>query len=253
MNDYQHGFCMTDNGQPTQFLSRRSVLGACGVAGTACLAGCTSSGSLEAETTVTREYDGVDISEFTVETTNGDIDIREEQRETVSVEATKHAVDEDALSDVTLVEDRTGERLSLSVESDDSGLLSFGTAPRMDLVIAVPDRLNITTESTNGDIDIGSKSAERLNAESTNGDIAFWLANSSDIQANTTNGDVSITLPATAEPSVSFETTNGEVATSGLEAGSIEADSEIDQTIGNGTHRIRVDTTNGNLRIQGEN
>jgi len=228
------------------------VLGACGVAGTACLAGCTSSGSLAAETTVTREYDGAELSEFVVETTNGDIDIREQQRETVNVEATKHAADEDALKDITLVEDRTGERLSLSAESDDSGLLSFGSAPRMDLVLVVPDQLSITTESTNGDIDIGSRTAESLNAESTNGDIAFSLANPSDIRANTTNGDVSIRLPATAEPSVSFETTNGEVATSGLEAGTIEADSEINQTIGNGTHRIRVDTTNGDLRIQEE-
>ena len=122
----------------------------------------------------------------------------------------------------------------------------------MDLVLVVPDQLSITTESTNGDIDIGSRTAESLNAESTNGDIAFSLANPSDIRANTTNGDVSIRLPATAEPSVSFETTNGEVATSGLEAGTIEADSEINQTIGNGTHRIRVDTTNGDLRIQEE-
>ena len=243
---------MTDNGQSNRVLLRRSLLGACGVAGSACLAGCTSSGSLAAETTLTREYDGAQISEFTVETINGDIDIREEQRETVSVEATKHAADEDALKDVTLVEDRTGERLSLTVESNDSGLLSFGTAPRMDLVLVVPGRLSITTETTNGTIDIGSRTAESLSAESTNGDIVLSVANSSDIQATTTNGNVSITLPATAEPSVSFETTNGEVATSGLEAGSIESDSEINQTIGNGTHRISVDTTNGDLKIQGE-
>ena len=243
---------MTDTGHSIGFLSRRGLIGTCGVAGIASFAGCTSTGSLAADTTVTREYDAANISEFTVETINGDIDIREEQRETVSVEATKHAADEDALKDVTLVEDRTGERLSLTVESDDSGLLSFGTAPRMDLVLVVPGGLSITTETTNGTIDIGSRTAESLSAESTNGNIVLSLANSSAIQATTTNGNVSITLPATAEPSVSFETTNGEVATSGLEAGSIEADSEINQTIGNGTHRISVDTTNGDLRIQGE-
>ncbi len=88
---------MPDNGQPTRFLSRRSVLGACVVAGTACLAGCTSSGSLAGETTVTREYDGAELSEFTVETTKGDIDIREQQRETVRFEAMKQAADEDAV------------------------------------------------------------------------------------------------------------------------------------------------------------
>lgn len=241
---------MRDHGQPTRFMSRRSLLGACAVAGTVCLAGC-SSGSLDAETTVTREYNGADISEFAVEAVNGDIDIREEQRETVNVEATKRAEDEDALDDITLREDRVGESLSLTVDSDD-GLLSLDPTPRMDLVLAVPEGLSIRAETTNGDIEIRTRTAESISADTTNGDITLSLAKPSDIQANTTNGDVSITLPATAEPSISFETTNGEFEASGLDAGSIEADSGIDQTIGNGTYRIRVDTTNGDLRIQGE-
>ncbi|PHQ47602.1 hypothetical protein DJ68_00990 [Halorubrum sp. C3] len=66
-------------------LSRRSLLGSCIAAGTAALAGCTS-GSLEAETTVTREYDGTDISEINVQGVNGDITIRDAQRETVQLD-----------------------------------------------------------------------------------------------------------------------------------------------------------------------
>ncbi|MDB2283624.1 hypothetical protein PM030_17530, partial [Halorubrum ezzemoulense] len=79
-----------------QRLSRRNLLGACIAAGTATLAGCTS-GSLEAETTVTREYDGTDISEINVQGVNGDIAIRDTQRETIQLNGTKRAASEDAV------------------------------------------------------------------------------------------------------------------------------------------------------------
>lgn len=71
-----------------QRLSRRSLLGSCIAAGTAALAGCTS-GSLEAETTVTREYDGTDVSEITVQGVNGDIVVRDAQRETIQLDGKK--------------------------------------------------------------------------------------------------------------------------------------------------------------------
>jgi hypothetical protein len=38
------------------------------------------------------------------------------------------------------------------------------------------------------------------------------------VQADTTNGNVSITLPASAEPSINYETTNGGFEASGLDA-----------------------------------
>ena len=241
---------MSDHGRPSRSPSRRGLLGACAVAATAGLAGCAS-GSLDAETSVTREYDGDELTELAVETTSGEIDIREEHREKVRVEATKRAADDEALDDIRLREDRVDESLSLTVDSD-SGLLSFGSAPRMDLVIAVPDGLTIRAETTDSDIDIGARTAERISADTTNGDIALSVATPSDIRANTTNGDVSITLPATGEPSVSFETTTGEFDAGGFDTGSIEADSGVDRTIGNGTHRIRVETTNGDLTVRGE-
>lgn len=66
---------MSSRTQANQLMPRRSLPSACIAAGTACLAGCTSS-SLEAETTVTEEYDGIDASEIVIQGINGDISIR---------------------------------------------------------------------------------------------------------------------------------------------------------------------------------
>lgn len=79
------------------------------------------------------------------------------------------------------------------------------------------------------------------------------LSEPSEVRADTTNGDVSITLPATAEPAVSFEINNGDVAINGFEADSTESNSEIDRMIGDGTHRITADTMNGDISIRGGN
>ncbi|WP_152420204.1 hypothetical protein [Halorubrum distributum] len=108
-------------------LSRRSLLGSCIAAGTAALAGCTS-GSLEAETTVTREYDGTDISEINVQGVNGDITIRDAQRETIQLDGKKRAASEEDLDRITLQADQSDDRLSLTVDTEDSGFRPFGSS-----------------------------------------------------------------------------------------------------------------------------
>ena len=241
---------MSDEQNTDGAMTRRSLLGACATVGTVCLAGCTS-GSLQAETTVTQEYDGTEVSTLEVQGINGDIQIRDEQRETIHVEARKQAADEAGLELITLNDKRTADRLSLTVNTKDTSLLPIGPPPlRMDLTLIVPEGLHVSTEITNGMIDIETTGTESVSAETTNGEVVLSLGEASDIQANTTNGDVSITLPPTAEPAVSFDTTNGEFETTGIEAGSIASGSGADSTSRNGTRQVTVDTTNGNLTIQ---
>lgn len=242
---------MSGNHNAGKAMSRRSVLGACATAGIACLAGCTSR-SLEAETTVTQEYNGTGVSELEVRGINGDIEIRDEQRETIQVDAKKQAANDEGLELITLQDEQTEDRLSLTVNTEDTGFFPPGPPPlRMDLTLTLPEGLHISAEATNGTIDIETTGAESVSADTTNGEIVLALAEASDIRATSTNNDVSITLPPSAEPAVSFETTNGEVETTGLKAGSIASDSGVNSTIGNGTRQVTVNTTNGNLTIQG--
>jgi len=240
-----------DDTDSTPPLSRRTLLGGCAAAGTVGLAGC-SSRSLAAETTVTQEYDASEIATLVVDVPNGTVDITEQQRATVGVEATKQAVDEAALDRLTLEGERTGDGLSLAVDSGDSGLLSLGPTPRMDLALTVPAGLQLDAKSTNGAITVDTSGADRVTAETVNGDIDISVVAATDVVADTTNGNVSITLPSTAEPSISYETTNGGFETSGLDAGSIEADAGVERTVGNGTHQLTVTTTNGDLTLRGD-
>ncbi len=228
-----HGSHMSSRDQAIQLLPRYSLLGACITAGTACLAGCTS-GSLEAETTGTEEYEETEAPEIEIQAIKSDIEIRNEQPETVHLKAIKKAASEDELDLVTLQAEQSEDHLSLTVDTEDSGFLPLNSPPlQMELTRTVPEGLDLIAEATNGDVEIETTGAESVSAD-------------------TTNGDVSITLPATAEPAVSFETTNGDVAIKRSEADSTESDSAIDRMIGDGTHRITANTMSGDITIRGE-
>ncbi|ERH02765.1 MAG: hypothetical protein J07HN6_00805, partial [Halonotius sp. J07HN6] len=96
---------MHDDTDSTPLLSRRTLLGGCATVTTVGLAGC-SSRSLAAETTVTQEHDASEIATLGINVPNGAIDITEEERATVGVEAAKQAVDDEALDRLTLQDER---------------------------------------------------------------------------------------------------------------------------------------------------
>ncbi len=241
-------FASSERGESASVL-RRQLLGCCASAVIVGLAGCLSTG-LDAEETVPREYDE-DVSAVAVETVNGEVEVRGEDRDTISVEGTKRAPDEDTLDEVSLESESDEETLALRADVDtSSSLFSLGGASaRIDLTVWVPETLVVEAETTNGDVDLDLRAPDDVTADTTNGDIAIALDATPDILAETTNGDVEITLPETAEPEISFETTNGDIEVSDL-IDSLEADSSTETTIGDGTHEILVETTNGNLRVR---
>jgi hypothetical protein len=98
---------------------RRTVLGTLGTLAFGTVAGCL--GSLDAEETITREYDLREATEIRAETTNGEIEFQTEQRDTVSVDGNKRATDEDALDDVSLNATNDGDALSIVVETSEDG------------------------------------------------------------------------------------------------------------------------------------
>lgn len=169
---------------------RRELLGGCGAVVTA-LAGCVSmSGSLDAEETITREYDGIDVSQVETETVNGDLEIRDENRETVRVDGRKEAADEEALDEISLEADHDGEVLSLIADHGDDGLLSFGPSSRMELSVTIPESLAVTAETTNGDLSVSGLDAGSLDVDSSTETTIG--AGTHRIAVETTNGDLTI-------------------------------------------------------------
>jgi len=221
--------------------------------------------------TVTREYSEA-FETVAIETPNGDIDVHTTDGP-ISVTGTKRAADAADLADVALTESRDGTRLRLTVEIDD-GFFSFGTSPRMDLEVAVPelaaleaDTANgavtcdlssvgtVAAATTNGAIECTADGAEDVTAETTNGWIDLSLGAPADVTAETVNGDVDVTLPAAAEPALAFDAVSGGLSVTGLEAGSVESGSvlgaSVETTIGAGTTRLEVETVNGDATIRG--
>jgi len=230
-------------------MPRRQLLGGCASVGVIGLSGCISTG-LDAEETISREYDE-DVSTVAIETVNGEVKVRGEDRETISVEGTKRAPDDDALDEISLESESDDETLAFRADVDSSS--SFfslgGESARIDLTVWVPEELAVDADTTNGDMDLDLRESDDVTADTTNGDIAIAVASTPDMTAETTNGDVEIALPETAEPEISFDTTNGDIEVTGL-TDSLDGDSSIETTIGDGTHEISVETTNGDLTVR---
>ncbi|PSP18385.1 hypothetical protein BRC62_03270 [Halobacteriales archaeon QH_10_67_13] len=202
--------------------------------------------------TITREYPGA-FERIVVETPNGDVDLRSTDGP-ISVTGTKRATDAADLTNVTLTMSRDGDTLELAVEIDE-GLFSFGTSPRMDLEVAIPELAAVEADTTNGEITCDLSSVTTVAATATNGNIDCAIEGAEDVTAETINGDVDVTLPAGAEPALAFDAVSGGLSVTGLEAGSVESGSilgaSVETTIGAGTTRVEVETVNGDATIRG--
>lgn len=241
--------------------SRRRFLGACGAAAIAGTSGCVAIGfTRSAESTIEESYDGADIVTFSAATVNGDVTLRGEDREDLTVRATKSAASEDDLESVRLRADRNGGTLSVSVDRDEPPL-RLGPEPRIALDVrapadlprahvastngdlAVSDLRDVDAETTNGDIEIRDAVGD-LGADTTNGDVTIRGAEG-DVTVDTTNGDVDVRVASSPGATVSLDSTNGDVTVDGEDRG--EAYSTV---VGDGTRRIEITTTNGDVDVR---
>lgn len=231
--------------------TRRRVIAGGATAVVAGLAGCVG-GENDVEETVTDERQAEDIEQLSVENTNGRVDVRGSDRETISITGRKRAPDEDRLGEVGIETTETDQTLTVAVSDDGSGILvNLGPTPAVDLEIEVPASLaDVDAETTNGGVTVrGVDSA--IAAETTNGDVTAALNEPENVVAETTNGDIELTVPSTIEAELSLDTTNGSLDVHELESYETTSESSIEATVGAGTHRIECETTNGDVTVRG--
>ncbi len=232
--------------------TRRRVIAGGASAVAAGLAGCLG-GENDTEETVTDEIAADDIDRLSVETTNGEIRVHGEERDTVTLTARKQAQDEDTLDEVAVDIVQSGQ--TLNVVADDGGNSGLAALlepdPVVDLELAVPLSLaTVEADTTNGDIQCNNLESS-ISAETTNGDVATELNDAEDIQAETTNGDIEVSVPPTIEAKLSLETTNGALDVRRLDGYEVDSESSVETTLGAGTHEIDCETTNGDVTVQG--
>lgn len=269
-------------------VSRRRVLAGGGLSVLASLAGCLATGRGETET-VTETYETEDLSSLSLSAENGSVTVEGKQGDTVELRGHKAAPTEDALESLSIETSRDDGRLAVETQQEDVPFL-FGPDPKLDLEATVPDGVRVTrAATTNGDVEVRDVTGE-LTADTTNGEIdvqgvdGALVADSTngsvrvtgvdgDVRADTTNGDIDITVadgdgdltaestngavtvraPPSLDATVSLSTTNGAVSLEGFDGSEATSEDSIEVTLGDGTRRLRVDTTNGDVVVQSEN
>jgi DUF4097 and DUF4098 domain-containing protein YvlB len=232
---------------------------------------------IEASEAWNRTYEVSPGATLDVRETNGQIRIEAADGNQIEVQATRIAkasteeAAKAALKELTISETATAGRVEL--DSTMPGLqLGIGVSRRVNYNIKVPRATNVTIKTTNGDIRIQSVGGF-LRVEATNGqiiaqglgdgadvssmngrvDLDFAAVGSSGIRCKTMNGQVVVTVPKDTSATISARVTNGIVHTENLEV-KAEDDSRrrLDGTIGGGGPDIRLETTNGEIRLVGK-
>jgi len=137
--------------------------------------------------------------------------------------------------------------------------------------VRVPRGVAVTLTSSNGDIAVtgltGAFSASASNgrivgtelhgsakASTTNGVIHLTMAaiGADGVSAETTNGQVIVTLPRSANANLTARVTNGAISHENLDVQIVESSRRrLDGRIGTGGPTVRVETTNGEVRLIG--
>ncbi|PCR89671.1 DUF4097 family beta strand repeat-containing protein [Natrinema ejinorense] len=252
-------------------VSRRRVLAGGGLGLLASLAGCLATGRGETET-VTETYETADLDAVSFSAENGSVTVEGGRGDEIEVRGHKAAPTEDSLESLTLETSREGGRLDIEARQTDDTPFLFGPDPKFDLEATVPEGVRVASaattngeiavrevtgelvaESTNGSVQVAGVNGN-VRAETTNGDIEITVESDSDgdLFAQSTNGEVTVAIPASIDATISASTTNGNVSLEGVEDSNASSDESIDVTLGDGTRRLRVETTNGDVTVRSQ-
>jgi len=233
---------------------------------------------IEARETWTRSYPVTVGASLDVRETNGRVHIEATDGDKVEVVATrisKAPTEEAAKAD--LKESSINETVSPTrVELESTGraieLLAMGRSRTVHYEIKVPRSMSVTVKTTNGEVNVkgitGFLKIEAVNGQidgaglgagaevsSVNGRIRLEFAKLADagVRCKTTNGQIVITVPASTNATIAARVVNGVIRTENLD---VEAQDDsrrrLDATIGAGGPEIRLETTNGEIRVVGK-
>lgn len=241
------------------------------VAGAAC--GLNISTDVEARDEWTRSYPISDSGALTIVTGNGKVVVETADIKTIEIWAERivragtEAAANEQLKAIDMHEEATADRVS--IDGSTKGL-NIRTSRRINYVVKVPRTIAVTLESSNGDISVTGLSGAfratasngrivatglsgKADATTTNGIIELTMAAvTADVSAETTNGQVTVTVPRNSNANLSARVTNGEITHDNLDVQVVESSRRrLDGRIGSGGPSLRIETTNGAVRIVG--
>lgn len=231
---------------------------------------------VEAKDTWSRTYPINADGHLVIKTSNGRVEVNASDRADieVSVERVVRAANEEAANEQLKAFEiaETASASEVTLDSTTRGM-QIGVQRRANYMVSVPRGVAVTLESSNGDIlatGLGgafeaSSSNGRIRgidlqhsakASTSNGVIELVMAALAQpgVTAETSNGMVTVTLPRTAAADVSVRVTNGDISHEGLDLQVLESSRRrLDGRLNGGGIPVRVETTNGAVRLRGGN
>lgn len=219
---------------------RRTVAIVLIVLGALLLAGSAMALTLNERSETTRPED--DITRVVIRNENGEISIREGDR--TEVKRTERW---------NFVRPRFRERVrddTLEIRTDCANMLMFNNCG-VDLALVVPEDVDVSTNTTNGDVTVTGLSNDALVLATKNGDVDLTDIRTERLSVSTTNGD--FTFEELDADELRATTTNGDIdaaLTSGPDTASLlSTNGDIDAELPNGSYDLRTATTNGDVSV----
>jgi DUF4097 and DUF4098 domain-containing protein YvlB len=232
---------------------------------------------IEARESWTKTYTVKPGATLSVRESNGKIHVAAADVDKIEVTATRisTAMTEEAakadLKDFTIAETVTDNLVELDSSKGSLQVVLHGSR-RVDYEIKVPKSLNVTIRTANGEINVRDVGGA-LAIEATNGDIdASGLSGGADVSAvngdvklgfsqiaeagvrcKTTNGEILISIPSASKATIAARILHGEIQTENLPIQKTdESRQRLNATIGGGGPEIRIETTNGEVKVVGK-
>lgn len=232
---------------------------------------------IEARDAWTRTYSVTPGATLDVRETNGRVHVTSTDGDKIEVSATRIAkgwseeAAKAALKDVTIAENATADRVELDSTSRGPQLSMTGSQ-RVDYDIRVPQSLNVTIKTTNGEVEVegiggvltvhavagrisGTSLGNGADVSLVNGRLSLEFAKLGDagVRCKTTNGQIVVTIPSAAKATIAARVVNGTIRTENLAVQDSDSSRRrLDATIGGGGPDIRLEATNGEIRVVGK-
>ena len=263
-------------------LTRGSVLArlvpaAALVAATASLAACNLqfSTGIEAKSAWSRTYKVADGATLEIREPNGRITIEAIDGTEIQVNATRVAkapteeAAKAAAEKIQINEKASDDRVELDGAAGFQ--LTSGLSQRVDYDVKVPRSISLAIKATNSQITVksvtGMVKIETVNGEiivdgaehgadilTVNGRVILNLAKigAGGARVRSTNGEIEVSVPAGGKATLTARVANGAVETEGLNLQTTEKTHRLlEATLGGGGPDIRLDATNGLIKIIG--
>ena len=249
------------------------------IAATVALTACNLqfSTGIEAKSAWSRTYKVASGATLEIREPNGRITIEAIDGAEIQVSATRVAkapteeAAKAAAEKMQINERVSDDRGRVELENAAGLQLTSGLSQRIDYDVKVPRSTNIALKVTNSQIQVksvtGTVKIEAVNGEITvdgaeqradittvNGRVVLNLTKvgTDGARVSSTNGEIEVGVPAAAKATFAARVSNGAVEVQGIQLQTSEqTHRRLDATLGGGGPEIRLDTTNGLIRIVG--